>query len=98
MYKVSISIALILSIVASAAYACSCGVGPAYPFCREIAFIGVPGILAAAMFTIAGLGSHGGGPLTVLLAVATPLNFLLYLGVCAAAQRLANTIRSKQQP
>ena len=59
-------IALILSIIGSSAYACSFGLGPMHPLCREVAFIGMPEVLAAAVLTIVGLGSHGGGPLGML--------------------------------
>jgi hypothetical protein len=89
--------ALILSIIGSAAYACSFGLGPMVPLCRQISFIGIPGVLAAAVLTIAGLGSHGGGPLWMLLVVATPVNFLLYLGLGAAAKRLANIFKFKRR-
>jgi hypothetical protein len=88
-----VAIALILSIIGSAAYACSFGLGPMHPLCRQIAFIGMPGILAAAVLTIVGLGSHGGGPLGILLVVATPVNFLLYLGLGVAAKGLADIVK-----
>ena len=90
-------IALILSVIASAAYACSIGLGPMHPLCRQVAFIGMPGVLSAAVFTIVGLGSHGGGPLGMLLVIATPVNFLLYLGLGVAAKRLANIFKSKKR-
>jgi hypothetical protein len=89
--------ALTLSVVGSAAYTCSIGLGPIHPLCRQIAFIGIPGVLAAAVLTIAGLGSHGGGPLWMLLVIATPVNFLLYLGLGAAAKRLANIFKFKRR-
>ena len=53
--------------------------------------------LAAAVLTIAGLGSHGGGPLGMLLVIATPVNFLLYLGLGAAAKRLAKMFKFKKR-
>jgi hypothetical protein len=85
-------IAVILCVIGSAAYACSIGLGPMHPLCRQIAFIGMPGILAAALLTIAGLGSHGGGPLGMLLVIATPVNFLLYLGLGVAAKKIGKHI------
>jgi hypothetical protein len=87
----------VLSVIGSAAYACSIGLGPMHPMCRQIAFIGLPGILAAAVVTIAGLGSHGGGPLGMLLAIATPVNCDLYLGLGVAAKRLANIFKPKKR-
>ena len=90
-------IAVILCVIGSAAYACSIGLGPMHPLCRQIAFIGIPGVLAAAVLTIVGLGSHGGGPLWMLLVIATPVNFLLYLGLGAAARRLSNIFKFKRR-
>jgi hypothetical protein len=57
----------------------------------------MPGILAAAVLTIVGLGSHGGGPLGMLLVIATLGNFLLYLGLGVAAKRLANIFKFKKR-
>jgi hypothetical protein len=90
-------IAVILSVIGSAAYPCSLGLAPMHPLCQQIAFIGMPGILAAAVLTIAGLGSHGGGPLGMLLVIATPVNFLLYLSLGAAAKRLAKMFKFKKR-
>jgi hypothetical protein len=35
----------------------------------------MPGILLAAALSIAMLGAHGGGPLGMMLVIATPVNF-----------------------
>ena len=81
-------IAALISVVASAAYACP-GVWPPlshYSLCRQISLAGVPGILIAALVSITLLGSHGGGPIGMLLIIATPINFLMYLGLGVAAR------------
>ena len=67
-----------------------------HPVCRQVAVIGMPGVLTAALVTIALLGSHGGGPLRLLLVIATPVNFLLYLGLGVAAKKLANIFKFKK--
>src|SRR5216684_4259070 len=76
-------IAALLSGIVSLAYACpGLGHSLSHSFCRQISLGGVPGILIAATISMALLGgSHGGGPLGVLLIIATPINFLLYVGV-----------------
>src|SRR5216110_2422984 len=83
-------IAALLSCIASAAYACPrLGHSVSYSFCRQIALVGVPGILIAAAVSMVLLGgAHGGGPLGMLLIIATPINFLLYAGLAAAARAL----------
>jgi branched-subunit amino acid ABC-type transport system permease component len=81
-------IAALISVVASAAYACL-GVGHplSYSLCRQISLVGVPGILIAAVVSMTLLGGvHGGGPLGMLLIIATPVNFLLYVGLGIAAR------------
>src|SRR5712691_1079033 len=83
-----IVIAALISAIASAAYACMGSTG-IYSLCRAISFVGLPGILAAAAISIALLGSHGGGPLGMLLVIATPVNFLLYLAIGLAVRKLA---------
>lgn len=72
-------IAAVLSCIASAAYACpGSGHFVGYSLCRQVSLVGVPGILIAAVVSMALLGgAHGGGPLGMLLAIATPINFLL---------------------
>jgi len=81
-------VAALLSCIASAAYACpGSGHSVSYSFCRQIALVGVPGILIAAVVSMALLGgAHGGGPLGMLLVIATPINFLLYAGLGIAAR------------
>src|SRR5712692_5687967 len=81
-------IAALLSCIASAAYACpGSGHSVSHSFCRQIALVGVPGILIAAAVSMALLGgAHGGGPLGMLLIIATPINFALYIGLGVAAR------------
>jgi hypothetical protein len=81
-------IAALVSVVASAAYACPGVVHPLRDsLCRQISLAGVPGILIAAAVSMTLLGGvHGGGPLTVLLVIATPVNFVLYVGLGVAAR------------
>ena len=87
--------AALLSAIASAAYACPWD-SVSYSFCRQIALVGVPGILIAAAVSIALLGgAHGGGPLGMLLLIATPINFLLYLGLGIAAQSVGKLFKKK---
>ena len=88
-------VAALLSSIASIAYACP-GLGHSldYSLCRQISLAGVPGILIAAVVSMALLGSHGGGPLGMLLIIATPLNFLLYLGVGVAARAVWKTFKT----
>lgn len=65
-------------------------IGPSasYSFCNRISDIGLPGILIAAALSIALLGAHGGGPLGMLLVIATPVNFFLYLGIGLAVRKI----------
>jgi hypothetical protein len=56
-----------------------------YSFCRQIAWIGMPGIMFTAVFTIA---LQIGLPLGGVLLIATPVNFFLYLGIGLALRRL----------
>src|SRR5437763_10255492 len=83
-------IAALLSGIVSAAYACpDLGHSLNYSLCRQISLAGVPGILIAAAVSMVLLGgAHGGGPLGMLLAIATPINFLLYAGLGVAARAL----------
>jgi len=90
-------IAALLSVIGSAAYACTytSGISPSsYSFCDRISNVGMPGILLAAALSISVLGAHGGGPLGMLLVIATPINFLLYVGLGVVGRRLA-TLFSK---
>jgi len=83
-----LAIAALLSCIASAAYACpGSGHFMSYSFCNRVSDIGLAGILIAAALSIALLGGHGGGPLGMLLVIATPINCLLYfaLGITARA-------------
>lgn len=82
-------IAAFISIVGSAGYACTfASVAPHswHSFCREIAWIGLPGIMFTAVFTIA---LQIGLPLAGELLIATPVNFFLYLGIGLALRKLA---------
>ena len=86
--KGTLIVAAVLSGIASTAYACP-GLGHfvSYSFCRQIALVGVPGILIAAAVSMVLLGgAHGGGPLAMLLVIATPINFLLYVGLGITAR------------
>jgi len=46
------------------------------------------GVTSAAL-SIALLGAHGGGPLGMLLVIATPVNFFLYLALGLAMRKVA---------
>src|SRR5438094_5879537 len=83
-------IAAFISVTGSAAYLCMV-TGPlsSYSFCRQIALIGEPGILLAAVVLIVVHGAHGGGPSGELLLGAEAINFLMYLGIGLAVTRLA---------
>ena len=87
-------VAALLSGIVSAAYACP-DLGPSlsYSICRQVSLAGVPGILIAAAISIALLGTHGGGPLGMLLIIATPINFLLYVGLGTAARAVWKMLR-----
>lgn len=89
MNKKILLIAALISAISSAAYACMM-IGPSasYSFCNRISDIGLPGILIAAALSIALLGAHGGGPLGMLLVIATPVNFFLYLGIGLAVRKI----------
>ncbi len=94
-YKKIVVTAALISAVASVAYACM-SMGPAtYSFFRAISLVGLPGILAAAALSIALLGSHGGGPLGMLLVIATPVNFFIYLVIGVAARKLVALVKQK---
>src|SRR5439155_2149878 len=70
-------IARILTLVGLTAEVCMySGPSGSYSLRRKVAFLGVPGIMVAAVLSIAlHGGAYGGGPLTELLLVATPINF-----------------------
>jgi len=88
-------IAALLSCIASAAYACP-GSGHSV-FCRQVALVGVPGILIAAVVSMALLGgAHGGGSLGMLLVIATPINFLLYAGLGIVARAVWGLLNSRR--
>jgi hypothetical protein len=90
-------IAALLSTIASVAYACP-GHYVGYSLCRQIALLGVPGILvAAALSMVLFGGAHGGGPLGMLLIIATPVNFFLYVGLAVAARGVANFFRNQDR-
>lgn len=87
--------AALLSAIASVAYACP-GHSISYSVCRPIALMGVPGILIAAAVSMALLGgAHGGGPLGMLLAIATPINFALYMGLGVAARAIWEILKRR---
>jgi hypothetical protein len=91
-------IAASISITGSAGYLCMV-TGPlsSYSFCRQIALIGEPGILLAAVVLMAvGHGVHGGGPIGKLLLIATPINFLMYLVICLAVTKIAKVFTGRQ--
>jgi hypothetical protein len=92
--KSILAVAAFLSCIASAAYACPGG-GRAldHSLCFYISHIGIPGILIAAAVSIGAIGGHGGGPLGMLLLIATPINFLLYVGAGVAAQTAGRIFR-----
>lgn len=61
---------------------------------------GVPGILIGAAVSMALVGgAHGGAPLGMLLLIATPINFLLYVGLGVAARKLVKVfIKRNEKP
>ncbi len=77
-------VAAILSMIGSVGYA-----HYGHSLWTQLSYLGLPGILVSAALSIALLGSHGGGPLGMLLVIATPINFLLYVALGMAAQKLA---------
>jgi hypothetical protein len=91
-----LAVAALLSGIASVAYACP---GQShtltYSICRHISYIGIPGILVAAAVSIGALGAHGGGPLGMLLLIATPINFLLYAGLGVGVQTVIRMCKKK---
>ncbi len=99
--KMIFIIAALLSGIVSAAYACpDLGRSLSYSFCREISLAGVPGILIGAAVSMALVGgAHGGAPLGMLLLIATPINFLLYVGLGVAARKLVKVfIKRNEKP
>jgi len=85
-------VAALISAIGSAAYACTytpAVTSSSYSFCLHISYAGMPGILFAAALSIALLGGHGGGPLGMLLVIATPVNFFLYLAIGVAIRKVA---------
>jgi hypothetical protein len=81
-----------ISIIGSAAYACMfarVAPHPWYSFCRQIAWIGAPGIMFTAVLTIA---LQIGISLEAVLLVATSVNFLLYLGLGLALRKLVKAL------
>lgn len=86
-------VAALLSVIGSTAYACmEMGPHATYSLFRAISVVGLPGILAAAVLSIALLGGHGGGPLGMLLVIATPVNFFLYLTIGLAMKKVVRLI------
>ena len=92
-------VAAVLSGIVSAAYACpDLGHSLSYSFCRQISIVGAPGILIAAAVSMALLGgAHGGGPLGMLLIIATPINFLLYVGLGVAARAVWKMLKKNER-
>jgi len=95
--KKTVLIAALLSGIVSAAYACpDLGHSLSYSFCRQISLAGAPGILIAAVVSMALLGgAHGGGPLAMLLIIAAPINFLLYLGLAVAGRAVWKMLKKR---
>jgi branched-subunit amino acid ABC-type transport system permease component len=91
-------IAALLSGSVSAAYACpDLGYSLSYSFCRQISLAGVPGILIAAAVSMALFGgAHGGGPLGMLLIIATPINFLLYVGLGVSVRSVLKGLKRRR--
>lgn len=88
--SIVLSVALI-SIVGSVAYVCTfTSVAPHawHSFCREISWIGMPGIMFTAVLTIV---FQIGVPLSAVLLIATTVNFFLYLGIGLALRKLVRT-------
>lgn len=92
-------VAALLSCVVSAAFACpGLGHSVSYSLCRQIALVGLPGILIAVVVSMVLLGgAHGGGPLGMLLVIATPINFLLYVVLGIAAKKLVNLLKKSNE-
>jgi hypothetical protein len=87
--KNTLLIAVLLSCICSGAYACMIsGPSRSYSLCRQIALLGAPGILIAAVILIALRSGHGGGPLAELLASSAPINFLFYTALGVTARTL----------
>ena len=81
-----------ISVIGSAAYACTfAGLAPHswYSFCRQISFIGLPGIMFEAVLTIA---LQIASPLGAVLLVMTLVNFLVYLGVGLGVRKLVGLL------
>jgi hypothetical protein len=88
-------LAALLSLIASSVYACTYipGLTPsAYLFWLRLSYIRMPGILFAAMFSIALTSGHGGGPFIWLLIIASLINFIVYCMVFLAFVRLRRII------
>ncbi|HXJ11258.1 MAG TPA: hypothetical protein VNH19_03230 [Candidatus Limnocylindrales bacterium] len=97
--KKIVIMAALFSIMGSGAYACTYFSGTSqtiYTLFLRISYIGMPGILAAVVLSIGLLGSHGGGPLGMLLVIATPINFLLYVALGLTARKLADLFRKHE--
>lgn len=92
--KILVSAAL-LSIIGSGAYACTYikALHAAYSLFLTLSYVGILGILVAAVLSIAVLGSHGGGPLGMLLVIAAPVNFLAYVGLGVAIRAAWRLLR-----
>jgi hypothetical protein len=78
-----------ISIIGSAAYACMFGgLAPHswYSICRQISWIGLPGLMFGAVLTMA---LQIAPPLGAFLLVMTLFNFFVYLGSGLALRRLA---------
>jgi hypothetical protein len=78
-----------ISITPTAAYACMLGgLAPHswYSICRQISFIGLPGLMFSAVLEIA---LQIVAPLGAFLLVMTLVNFAVYLGLGLALRKLA---------
>jgi hypothetical protein len=84
-------IAALMTAIASAAFACS--TMQIDSRCMTVALVGIPGIIVSVVVTGALHGSaHGGGPLGDMLLVATPINFIFFVGVGFGVRAIARLL------
>lgn len=81
-----------VSIIGSSAYACMFGgLAPHswYSICRQITWVGTPGLMLGAVLTIA---LQIAPPLGAFLLVMTLVNFFLYLGLGLGLKKLVRVL------
>jgi uncharacterized membrane protein YdcZ (DUF606 family) len=81
-----------ISTIGSTAYACMfAGLAPHswYSFCRQIPWIGLPGLMFSAVLTTA---IQIAPPLGAFLTVMTLVNFFLYLGLGLGLRKLVRVL------